>query len=240
MPFDLVDNPIECNPGEEPKIFRIVLTGGPGGGKTTSLNLIADQFRPLGIQVFHIQENSTMFFNSGAGFPAKGTVQQQLCWELCKIRCQLAMEDQFYTYAKSTNKKITLILSDRGSMDTPAYTSEENWKKIWEDGGFDIESFCNKRYDMVCHLRTTAIGALRHYDKKGNPARRESPEEAVALDYRIEENWSVHPNQVIIDNSTDFPNKVRRICEKIAEFIGVEYHSTMEIPMSPGVPMIYQ
>ncbi|GAB1219572.1 hypothetical protein ENUP19_0038G0049 [Entamoeba nuttalli] len=240
MSVSFVDNPIECVSDEEPKIIRIVLTGGPGGGKTTSLSLIADQFRPLGIQVFHIQENSTMFFNSGAGFPAHASENQKLCWELCKIRCQLAMEDQFYTYAKSTNKKITLILSDRGSMDSAAYMSEDNWDKVMKEGGFDYDSFCKNRYDLVLHLRTTAIGALRYYDRKSNPARRERPEEAAALDYTIEEKWSIHPHQIIIDNSTDFPNKVRRICEQIAQFVGFEYHSVLEIPMSPPAPIVFQ
>ncbi|ELP86499.1 hypothetical protein EIN_034100 [Entamoeba invadens IP1] len=240
MEGNLIDNPIECAPGETPKIYRVVLTGGPGGGKTTSLTQIADQFRPLGIQVFHIQENSTMFFNSGAGFPAKGSERQRLCWELCKIRCQLAMEDQFYTYAQSTNKKTTLILSDRGSMDSAAYMTEDNWNKVATEGGFDMDSFCKKRYDMVIHLRTTAIGALRYYDRKSNPARRETPTEAAELDYTIEEKWAIHPHQIIIDNSTNWQGKVKRICEKIADFVGIEYHSVLDIPMTPPTPMVFQ
>ncbi|KAL7719736.1 NadR/Ttd14 AAA domain-containing protein [Entamoeba marina] len=237
---NLVDNPLECLDGEKPKIFRIVLTGGPGGGKTTSLSLIADQFRPLGVQVFHIQENSTMFFNSGAGFPIKASEEQRLCWEICKIRCQIAMEEQFHKYAQSTNKKITLILSDRGTMDSAAYTTDENWEKIMKEADFNYDYLCNSRYDLVLHLRTTAIGALRFYDKKSNPARRENPDEAANLDYLIEEKWERHPHQYIIDNSTDFPNKIRRICEKIADFCGFEYRSVLEIPLSPPLPLVFQ
>ena len=233
------EEPLECEPGETPRIYRIVLTGGPGGGKTTSLLPIANQFRPYGVQVFHIQENSTMFFNSGAGFPAKASEGQRLCWELCKIRCQLAMEDQFYTYAKSTNKKITLILSDRGSMDSAAYMSEENWKKVMNDGNFEYDTLCTNRYEMVIHLRTTAIGALKYYDRKQNPARRETPEEARDLDFLIEQKWSIHPNQIIIDNSTDFPGKIKRICEEIARFIGLDYTAAFNtIPATPKTPLV--
>lgn len=43
------------------KITKIVLTGGPCGGKTSALNQIIEHFTALGYQVFAVPEIATIF-----------------------------------------------------------------------------------------------------------------------------------------------------------------------------------
>jgi len=47
------------------KIIKVVLTGGPCGGKTTSLNQIKKTFVELGYNVFTVPEAATMMFENG-------------------------------------------------------------------------------------------------------------------------------------------------------------------------------
>lgn len=42
-----------------PRVLRIVLTGGPCGGKTTSLPIIADELRSRGIPTATVAETAT-------------------------------------------------------------------------------------------------------------------------------------------------------------------------------------
>ena len=47
------------------KIWRLVLTGGPCGGKTTAQNRLATFFESLGWRVFRVPETATILLNGG-------------------------------------------------------------------------------------------------------------------------------------------------------------------------------
>ena len=74
--------------------------------------------------------------------------------------------------------------------------------------GADVtEEYLLCRYDGVIHLVTAADGALAFYkhretqDDQGNLVfRRETAEQAVALDRRTQECWAYHPHLIIVSN----------------------------------------
>ena len=74
-------------------------------------------------------------------------------------------------------------------------------------------------YDAVFHLVTTAIGAKEYYTLENNKVRKETPEEAIALDNKITEVWKPHPHFDIVDNSTNFEQKLTRLLNKILTFL---------------------
>ena len=47
------------------KTWRLVLTGGPCGGKTTAQNRLATFFESLGWRVFRVPETATILLNGG-------------------------------------------------------------------------------------------------------------------------------------------------------------------------------
>jgi len=47
------------------KIIKVVLTGGPCGGKTTSLSEMKKTFVELGYNVFTVPETATLMFENG-------------------------------------------------------------------------------------------------------------------------------------------------------------------------------
>lgn len=70
--------------------------------------------------------------------------------------------------------------------------------------------FC-RRYDIVIHLVTAADGAESFYTTANNAARTETAAQARDLDRAVAECYAAHPRHVVIDNSTDFEGKVRRL-----------------------------
>ena len=52
---------------------------------------------------------------------------------------------------------------------------------------WETDMIREERYDAVIHLETTAIGAEEYYTLQNNECRRETPEEAAALDEKIKQ-----------------------------------------------------
>lgn len=199
-------------------VWRIVLTGGPCGGKTTALSTIAERLRNLSLQVFTVPENATLFSNAGAGFPVHSHKAHQLCWETSRMICQMEMEESFIRIARSSRRP-TAIICDRGVMDARAYMDDPTWRMLLEKMGWAEPKLRDERYDMVLHLVTTAIGAPQYYCK--TVYRHENAEEAAALDDKIRGVWGEHRNRVQIDNSTGYDAKVQRVVTAICRFLGV-------------------
>ena len=75
-------------------------------------------------------------------------------------------------------------------------------------------------YDAVFHLVTAAKGAQEFYTLANNQARTETAEQAAAMDDKLIAAWTGHPHLRIIDNSTDFEAKMKRLIAEIAAFLG--------------------
>ena len=206
---------------------RIVLTGGPCGGKTTALSEVSERLRSLGLQVFIQPEISTLLSLSGAGFPASSGVEYRNAWEVERLKIQIEMEMCFARIAKASGRP-TVLLCDRGTGDSAAYCDPGDWKVIstlaaapFPELREDPETSLVNRYDLVIHLVTAADGAEAFYTKVGNSARRETPEEALVVDRRVNEAWARHPSRRVVDNSTDFAGKIRRVVTAICGHLGV-------------------
>ena len=76
------------------------------------------------------------------------------------------------------------------------------------------------RYDAVFHLVTAAKGAEKFYTTANNSARTENEEQAVVLDDKLIAAWTGHPHFRMIDNATDFEDKMKRLISEISAFLG--------------------
>lgn len=189
------------------RVVRVVLTGGPCGGKSSSLANIIRVATDHGYDVYACPESATIMFNGGMTFPSARA--DQINFQAQLFRIQLAAERAFTSIAERTGRP-TILLMDRGLMDGKGYVeSAEMWSAILEKNSVD-EDYILGRYDAVVHLVTAADGAERFYqqgrvkDDLGNEViRHESSEEAVSLDRRMRDVWAAHPEQHVIGN--DFP-----------------------------------
>ena len=173
---------------------RIVLTGGPGGGKTTAVDLFR---REIGEAVVVVPEAATLLF--AGGLPrvteprARGAAQSAI------YHLQRNLED-----VQSMRFPDRILLCDRGTADGAAY---------WPDGGttfFEAMGTTEEaelaRYDAVVFLESAAIGGSSI--EGGNPERIENNEEAVALDRKLFELWKKHDRFVVVPHNVSFFKKV--------------------------------
>jgi len=92
----------------------------------------------------------------------------------------MAHEDCFYSIAKNTGRP-TVIIYDRGMMDTMGYIGPVGWKRILEKTGWTNIGLRDNRYDAIVHLVSAAVDAPDFYNY-GNVARYETVEQAAERD----------------------------------------------------------
>ena len=207
-----------CDVQKMKKITKIVLTGGPCAGKTTAMSWIQNAFTERGYKVLFVPETATELITGGV---APWTCGSNLDYQCCQMRLQAEKEDVFSSAAKTMPEEKILIVCDRGMMDNRAYMTEMDFQVVLDRMG-QTEVALRDSYDAVFHLVTAANGTPQIYlkNKESNPARTETVEQAVDLDNRLISAWTGHPHLRVIDNSTGFEEKMRRLISEIAGFLG--------------------
>jgi predicted ATPase len=180
----------ECkNPHER---RRVVLTGGPGAGKTAVLELIRQSFC---VHVKVLSEAAGVVF--GGGFPREDDVGIRRAAQRAIFFVQRELE------ATADAANAAIVLCDRGTVDGAAYWPGPG--DLWTSVGTTLEQQL-LRYDAIIHLRTPAPG---HGYNRENPLRIESATEAAAVDERIAAAWAAHPRRFVVDATPDFLAKAR-------------------------------
>jgi CYTH domain-containing protein/predicted ATPase len=201
-------------------LHRVVLTGGPCGGKTTALAHIAERLQSLGLGVYLVPEAYTLL-NTGGASARGASTEQLLRFQASQLRLMIAMEDAFLEIARAAGRPAVLVC-DRGTLDIAAYVPPgAMWQAILDENGWSVTDLRDRRYDAVIHLVTAANGAEAFYTCANNPARTETPEQARAVDLRLQNAWVGHPRLWVIDNSTPFADKVRRVVAAVCRVVGL-------------------
>ena len=144
------------------KAYRVVLTGGPCSGKTSSLAHVRAACKQAGYDCLVVPEVPTILMEGGATYPGLEGGHRLIAFEAALIRLQLQMEESFLTIARSLGKP-TVILMDRGSVDICAYLMPKDWlATLGALGGLTTADLL-VRYDQVIHLVTAADGAPSFY-----------------------------------------------------------------------------
>lgn len=182
----------------------IVLTGGPGAGKTTVIDMVKHMF--MG-KVVVLHEAASMIYNGGflrRGTPSSVRAAQRAIYHIQREQERILEEDG-----------ITRVgLCDRGTLDGLAYwpgPTEEFFKSVGTTEEAELE-----RYAMVIHMRTPS---MEHGYNNNNPARIEDPAEAAKLDQKMVDIWKRHPNHFIVDSHQDFLHKAEEVVGIVAKLI---------------------
>ena len=177
-----------------PRCPRIVLSGGPGGGKTTALDLFRREF---GESTVIVPESATLLFSGG--YPRYDDAEAVRATQRAIYHVQLGLE-----YAQAAQYPSRILLCDRGTIDGAAH---------WPDGE---DSFFEEmdttlavqlsRYDAVLFFESAAVGGIQI--EGGNPVRVETLEQAVTLDTKLRSLWCQHPYFVHISHRKSFVEKI--------------------------------
>ena len=197
------------------KITKIVLTGGPCAGKTTAMNWIQNFFTKQGYKVLFVPETATELITGGLT-PWETKTNSDFQGILFDL--QLEKERLFEEGAKKLPNDKVLVVCDRGILDNKAYMTERDFNYLLKSKRLS-EIKLRDSYDAVFHLVTAAKGAKKYYNLD-NEARTENLEEAAKLDDNLIASWTGHPHFRIIDNSTDFESKMKRLLKEISNVLG--------------------
>ncbi|KAL0484783.1 hypothetical protein AKO1_003693 [Acrasis kona] len=209
------------NTEQETPIIRIVITGGPCAGKSSAMIKLSERLKSLGFEVFIVTEVATLLVTSGVRLNTPdATWEQMIQNESVLLRTKMALEDGLVDIAKAS-KKPTIILCDRGVMDSRAFLDDNSWHALLDMNTWTTTKLRDSRYDCVIHMVTAALGAEKHYTLTNNEARKESPEEAAEQDKRLRGAYVGHPNLYIVDNrSTVFEHKIQRVLDLVLHQVG--------------------
>jgi hypothetical protein len=182
----------------------IVLTGGPGAGKTAVLEFVR---KILCQRVAILPESAGILFSGGF-------------WRLNSIAAKKAAQKAIYHVQNEmqnlvlSEKKWSIALCDRGTLDGLAYWPNSE-KTFFDELRTNRESEY-KKYKAVIHL---ASPSLEHGYNYQNPFRIESADLAAQIDERIFLAWKDHPNYYAIDSTTNFAEKMDEAIKQIQLFL---------------------
>jgi predicted ATPase len=185
--------------------IRIVLTGGPGGGKTTAADMIAREFPD---RVVALKETATILFEGG--FPRNGGPAARRACQLAIYGTQCRLEE-----AVAAEHPDRILLCDRGTLDGCAY-----WPAGPEDFFATLGTTAEReraRYDAVIFFESAAVAG--HDVDRRNRFRIESTAEAARLDAALRSAWSQHPRFRLIPHSPSFFAKVGAAIKEFASLV---------------------
>ncbi len=172
----------------------IVLTGGPGAGKTAVLEMLKRLTCP---HVALLPESAGILFSGG--FWRGTTMDAHKAIQRAVFHVQRELE-----YMVQVDGKYTHGICDRGTLDGLAYWPNHDISFFEELKINQAEEI--KRYSCVIHMRTPAE---RHGYNYQNPLRIETPYNAQLLDKRIEKAWAGHQKKFFVENEENFLDKAK-------------------------------
>ena len=183
---------LPCSCGRRHQRRRIVLTGGPGAGKTAVLELVRGYFcRHVSV----LPEAASIIF--AGGFPRLDRPAVKQAAQRAIFFVQRELEN-----AADGADNPAIVLCDRGTVDGVAYWPgpDDFWRAMETTREAQFA-----RYDAVLHLRTPPLSGYNHQ----NPMRVETAAEAAVIDQRIACAWEGHPRRFFLESTVDFLEKVR-------------------------------
>jgi predicted ATPase len=194
LPVEVAAQPLMSDSKESNGRCRIVLTGGPGGGKTTAADLFR---REIGDRVVVVPEAATLLF--AGGFPRYPQLLARRSAQAAIYHVQKNLED-----VQSAAYPERILLCDRGTIDGAAYWPDDP-AEFFRTVGTTMEHEL-ARYDAVIFFESAAVGGISV--EGGNPVRTESNDQALELDQRLRTIWSQHARFVVVPHNASFVKKI--------------------------------
>lgn len=172
--------------------LKIVLTGGPAAGKTSIINILE---RNDWDHLVTVPEAASILFQGG--FPRDRDPVSVRCQQRAIYHVQKELEE--ISYLRSSHRN---LLCDRGSLDGLAYWPGDE-ASFFHAMRTTMEAEV-ARYHWVIHLDTAPPG-----DYQTTAIRKETREEALAINQKVRDAWRHHPQRVIIPDAVDFLSKTK-------------------------------
>jgi predicted ATPase len=175
----------------------VVLTGGPGGGKTAVLEMARRYFCQ---HVAIAPESASIVF--GGGFPRSDLPKGRRAAQRAIFHVQRALE----TVALES-RQCAVILCDRGTLDGLAYWPGSR-QSFLDEFNIDFEAEL-QRYSAVVHVEVPVSA----WGYETNKIRKESVSQAREIDRRIVSAWRGRPRIMTVSARAGFLDKLAHAIE---------------------------
>jgi predicted ATPase len=179
---------------------RIVLTGGPGAGKTVIARAIAQRRADRFVLV---PEAATQVYDL-----------LRTTWDRLDLDGRRDVQRRIYRLQVEQEQRLAsahpdkLLLLDRGTIDGAAYWPDGS-DDYWRDLGTNLRDELN-RYDQVIWLETAA--SLGLYDgSESNFCRFEDADAAIRSGELLKQLWIGHPRLQLISAYGDLEDKIAAV-----------------------------
>jgi len=182
---------------------RIVLTGGPGAGKT----VISDRIAAAYPQRFvNVPEAATQVYD-----------HLNTRWDRLDVEGRRDVQRRIYHLQRRQEEEMAarhpekVLLLDRGTIDGSAYWPEGP-KDYWRDLGTTSAAEL-ARYDAVIWLQTAATIPGLYDADVSNPCRFEQADAAIASGNLLRQLWGGHPRMVEVGAYASLDEKIAHVVE---------------------------
>lgn len=191
--------------GAAPGVRRIVLTGGPGSGKSTAAAFLAREFVD---ELWVLPESATLLYRGG--LPRATSDRGQQVAQRAIFDVQRSLEE-----ATALQHPDRVQLCDRATVDGAAY---------WPDGHdafFRTMGTTRQRelgrYDAVVFMHTAARMPAGY--ERDLEVRTEDRDEAIELDARVFELFADHPRLITVESHESFLDKLTMVRNAVAGLV---------------------
>ncbi len=200
-------------------VKKIVVTGGPCGGKSTALEAIQQRYGSG--RVLFVPEVATALFKGGFPVPGRDirySQEWQDAFQPAVYYAQLSIEAIYEL--KAREQRAQLLICDRGLLDGAAYVQGglPEYVELFQLNKEEVYA----RYEQVVHFESTAVCNPVAYGAQGNENRYEPIERARYLDHRIREVWGGHPAHQFISGKSGIQSVIARALSIVSPFVDRE------------------
>jgi len=176
--------------------------------------------------VLRVPETATVLLGGGIKF-SELTDEQGMTFQEELLRTMMQIENTFFQIADCIDRDV-LVICDRGSMDASAFISKKQWEDILSRNNLHEVDIRDTRYNQIIHMVSAANGAEPFYSVEDHSCRSEGLELARELDTKAAQAWVGHPYFDVIDNSSDFETKVKRMIYSVCQRLGIDVRDRLQ------------
>lgn len=180
-------------------VWWSLLSGGPGGGKTTLVSHLSQGFRDAGARCVVVREAATVELIDGGVSVLSAVERQRAILRRSVVEQNLARA----LAARHALHGPTFVFQDRGPLDCKAYCCPAEFSKVAAAEEFN-EASALDHVDVVFHVVTAPAcvyaGPLDASCAGYNPARQEDHADAVRACERHGRDYGSHPAYVKVGN----------------------------------------
>ena len=195
-------------------IKKIVLTGGPGSGKTEVIKYLDKYYKDLEYNVIIIEESATYLINKGIK-PFGDNALKMNDFEELILKMQFNNEELIDTWLNMLKVDNTLIICDRSVIDPLSFIDLKDYHDIINKHLNIKNNYLEllNRYDLVINL----VGSKEYYTRENNKARMEEVDEALEKGIKTLQLYLGHNNLHIVLPKKTIEEKANCVIDIINE-----------------------